>query len=216
MQLTKKFSWLSLVICLMLMVVLLPTLLFSQNDPRLEVIVMFEPGIVTVPKSETEATVNEVQIKSSQIKTAFLKHNVQFVSKAFPRFSPADTLGISRTGEQVRLAGLSNIFVLRTPDTATVKVLVNAIKKLPGVVYAEPNFHNYRAHGFPNDPHYENGDQWGLNNYGQNGGTNDADIDAPEAWQITTGSAVLIGVIDDGVDAGHEDLLNKVSGDAGV
>ena len=35
---------------------------------------------------------------------------------------------------------------------------------------------------------------YGLNNYGQSGGTTDADIDAPEAWDITTGSRdVVIG-----------------------
>ncbi|MCA9779154.1 MAG: hypothetical protein KC800_20640, partial [Candidatus Eremiobacteraeota bacterium] len=41
---------------------------------------------------------------------------------------------------------------------------------------------------------------WGLHNRGQNGGKNDADIDAPEAWAKTTGSNdVLVAVIDTGV-----------------
>ena len=49
----------------------------------------------------------------------------------------------------------------------------------------------------PNDPEY--GNQWALNNEGQTGGTPDADIDAPEAWAITTGSAsVVIAVVDTG------------------
>jgi alpha-tubulin suppressor-like RCC1 family protein len=42
---------------------------------------------------------------------------------------------------------------------------------------------------------------WGLNNTGQTGGKSDADIDAPEAWKISTGSkSIIIGVIDTGVD----------------
>ena len=50
-------------------------------------------------------------------------------------------------------------------------------------------------------------DLWGMNNKGQTGGTEDKDIDAPEAWDITTGSKdILVGVIDTGIDRDHEDL----------
>ena len=57
----------------------------------------------------------------------------------------------------------------------------------------------------PNDKDYD--ELWGLNNTGQTGGAVDADIDTPEAWNITTGSAdVIVGMIDTGVDYNHEDL----------
>jgi subtilisin family serine protease len=51
---------------------------------------------------------------------------------------------------------------------------------------------------------------WGLHNTGQSGGVTDADIDAPEAWDIFTGSQnVVVGVIDTGVDYNHPDLINN-------
>ncbi|MFK8115690.1 MAG: S8 family serine peptidase, partial [Rubripirellula sp.] len=57
----------------------------------------------------------------------------------------------------------------------------------------------------PNDPQFAN--LTGLNNVGQFGGTNNADVNAPEAWDITIGSTeVVVGIIDSGVDATHQDL----------
>jgi len=64
----------------------------------------------------------------------------------------------------------------------------------------------------PNDPSYTDGTQWGMNNTGQNNGTNDADIDAPEAWELCTGGitaagdTVVMAVIDGGFFLAHQDL----------
>ncbi|CAD5966035.1 Thermitase [Planktothrix agardhii] len=61
----------------------------------------------------------------------------------------------------------------------------------------------------PNDPGYSQ--LWGLNNIGQSGGTADADIDAPEAWDIQKGNQnLVIGVIDTGVDYNHPDLSANI------
>ncbi len=54
--------------------------------------------------------------------------------------------------------------------------------------------------------------QWALDNYGQNGGSEDADIDAPEAWTYGTGGVtahgdtIVIAIVDGGSDINHEDL----------
>ncbi len=66
----------------------------------------------------------------------------------------------------------------------------------------------------PDDPKF--GDQWGLHNVGQTGGLEDADIDAPEAWQRGTGSHdVTVGVIDLGIDYTHPDLEGNIWVNAG-
>jgi subtilisin family serine protease len=62
----------------------------------------------------------------------------------------------------------------------------------------------------PNDPSFSQ--QWALNNTGQSGGTPDADIDAPEAWNITTngltalGDSIVVCVVDGGFYLTHQDL----------
>ena len=93
-----------------------------------------------------------------------------------------------------------------------VDAAIAKLSKDPRVRYAEPN-HVITADSLPNDPSF--GNTWGLDNTGQtiNGapGTPDADIDAPEAWNVTTGSPnVTVAVIDTGVDWTHPDLSSQI------
>jgi subtilisin family serine protease len=78
-----------------------------------------------------------------------------------------------------------------------------------GLDAAEPDYLYQHAETTPNDPDFPQ--LWALHNTGQNGGTVDADMDAPEAWDITTGSDdVVVAVLDVGVDYNHPDLAANI------
>src|SRR5256885_9213849 len=84
-----------------------------------------------------------------------------------------------------------------------VKDAIEFYRRRPDVLYAEPNW-IVDAQVVPSDPSFSS--LWGLNNTGQNGGSPDADIDAPQAADITTGSSdVVRAVIDTRIDYPHPD-----------
>jgi subtilisin family serine protease len=97
---------------------------------------------------------------------------------------------------------------LATADPERLRKVLAALEDDPRVRFAEPNL---RVHAdlIPADPSF--GQLWGLHNTGQTvdrvTGSADADIDAPEAWDVARGSkTVVVGVVDTGVDFGHPDL----------
>lgn len=105
-----------------------------------------------------------------------------------------------------RFAG--NHFKLQLADESKTLAMVEKLNKNPMVEIAEPNF-VYHTMALPNDPNF--GDLWGLNNTGTRGGKADADIDAPEAWDLNTGSKnIVVAVIDTGVDYNHPDLADNI------
>ncbi len=96
----------------------------------------------------------------------------------------------------------------KLPAGQAVADAVQALNANPAVRHAEPNF-IVHTRATPNDPYF--GQLWGLYNTGQTSGTPDADIDAPLAWNLTTGSPdVIVAVIDSGVDYTHPDLVANI------
>ncbi len=103
---------------------------------------------------------------------------------------------------------LYNIFKFSVPQNSDILSIVQDYLLDPLVVFAEPNY-IVRSCMTPNDPYFYL--QWALHNTGQGGGTNDADIDAPEAWNIETGDEnIVIMISDTGVDWDHPDLATNI------
>ena len=88
----------------------------------------------------------------------------------------------------------------------------------PDVEYAQLNY-IFKGASTPNDPLYPL--QWSLHSTGQMypesmryntpPAVYDIDIDAPEAWSLSTGSSdIIVAVVDTGVDYNHRDLAENM------
>lgn len=132
-----------------------------------------------------------------------------FGAKVLDSFDTPAGLHKSVAGEFLRI---------QLPAGVSVEQAMAAMARDERVEFAVPN-HVYHLPDFekvenaPNDPDFAK--LWGLNNDGQTGGTADADIDAPEAWQVHTGrtqaqGAHITAVIDTGIDYNHPDLKGNM------
>ena len=128
----------------------------------------------------------------------------------------ADVLADADAKPTKRFAPIHGALVSVAPGTTA--QTIQTLNRDPRVAYAEPNFILHAADVVPNDPFFSR--LWGLHNTGQTvnwtAGTPDADIDAPEAWSVSTGSPdVVVAVIDTGVDTAHPDLAPNIWVNAG-
>jgi subtilisin family serine protease len=97
----------------------------------------------------------------------------------------------------IRSTALPAVWLVKTAPGQSVLEAVAALENDPEVAYAEPNF-VYHALQAPTDPQYSSQWDWPK-------------ISAPQAWDITTGSAsVKVAVVDTGIASQHEDLAANV------
>ncbi|OHE57247.1 MAG: hypothetical protein A2Z47_09125 [Thermodesulfovibrio sp. RBG_19FT_COMBO_42_12] len=109
-----------------------------------------------------------------------------------------------------RFTVVPNLERVKLPKGLSVKDAITQYMSDPDVEYAEPNYIRRALSKIPDDTYF--GNQWALHNTGTYAnGTADADIDAPEAWDISTGSSnIVIAVLDTGVDYNHNDLVGNI------
>jgi subtilisin family serine protease len=185
---------------------------FSQTDR--EVIIMVEPGTIILPVGKISAPIDSVTINSDTLNSVLISFNPELILEAFPDFNLADTIAISPFGDTIKTLDLSLVYKIQLPEGTDNQLVANTVDTLPGVIFAEPNGTTYlQSSVVPHDPYFFR--QWALKDTGQFGGILYEDINATDAWEITTGNPTIkIAIIDGGVNGSHPDLSGKVSGDA--
>jgi len=97
-------------------------------------------------------------------------------------------------------------YLLDVNQPGEVLPLAAALRQLPGVVSAEPLLaRRHMAKRIPNDPLL--GQQWHLLNTGQWGGLPGIDLHVTDVWDNWRGEGVVIGMVDEGVQSSHPDLI---------
>ncbi|MBN1392625.1 MAG: S8 family serine peptidase, partial [Sedimentisphaerales bacterium] len=129
---------------------------------------------------------------------------------------------LARAPQHTKRPSLDRLYKLtiEIPKGQSLEKVAAAYSRDPDVEYAHPNYF-LQAFNMPDDSLYPM--QWALNNTGQMyppggwsnpPGTPGCDINAPEAWDICTGSTdVVVAVIDTGVDYNHRDLAGNIWSD---
>lgn len=174
--------------------------------------------------------------KAQQALPAFPEYVRSQVIVAFKPGTPASAIAEAHrqaAASPLRSLGAIGAVVVNTGNRSVPAALA-AYESNPNVRYAEPNY--LRLMIIPNegtDPNPPNGlgidyfaEQYGLHSTGQGiyydewtGAAGaittspDADIDAPEAWDLHTGSPLTtVAILDSGVQCSHPDLDGKCVG----
>ena len=106
---------------------------------------------------------------------------------------------------QQQVAPGSRIWRAEAPEGHDLESVLSALRSHPAVEGAEPDYERRSMALAPNDPAYAT-----QQNYLRA-------INAPRAWEVTTGSAeVGVCVLDSGIARSHPDLAPNVPRDAGL
>ncbi|MBG86520.1 MAG: hypothetical protein CMO80_06430 [Verrucomicrobiales bacterium] len=107
------------------------------------------------------------------------------------------------------------IHVLQARDAVVAAEEAERLAKVPGVVVSHPvRKFDRQADGkyapFPDDPRFAS--QWNLEARDTNGIPSRVSLNVREAWPISRGEGVVVGVGDDGVELNHPDLYPAALG----
>ncbi len=142
----------------------------------------------------TDAQGQKLEIKTKLDEQTFLMENPKNIYK-------------NKSLSQINEAQTANQTEINSKIDSTLET-IKTLKNLSQIADVEPN-QIIKINFSPDDTFFSS--QWHLENTGQNGGSNGADIKAKAAWDVTQGSStIIVAVIDTGADLNHPDLADKI------
>src|SRR5688500_15060169 len=161
-----------------------------KSKPRMA---SFVPGEILV-RFRTETTPATQTSKLGQQAAMYVEENGSQISIKVERVN---------SGPEI----VTGLRVARVAPDETERA-IEALRKRPDVVYAEPNYIR-RKSTTPNDPRFF--EMWNHKNTGQFGQPIGTDINSEQAWNTTTGSRdIVVAVVDEGIDVNHQDLQGNI------
>ena len=155
---------------------------------------------VPYPSASSQVLAPDLGLASAHAATAEFVPGEVLVKCRLP-LPPAAVATILRLagGTVVERNPTLGLYRLRLPEGADVQQAAALYDELPWVEYAEPNY-IVRAAIVPDDPLYPTRQAWYYDL-----------INAPAGWDIERGrSAIIVAVLDTGVDLDHPDLQLKI------
>lgn len=166
---------------------------FAQEDP-------YVPGELLVQLSGNDKANFVAESFTSiglEVKQLISDHmNIWLFGYDQSRIDDEDILFTVRMHSDVKIVQFNHYVQQRESFMENVDAMISTIKSFGDAI--------------PNDPRFN--EQWALHNTGQSGGTPGADIDAVQAWDLTTsgitatGDTIVLAIVDGGFDINHNDL----------
>jgi subtilisin family serine protease len=190
------------VICLMVLPLTAEPWSRHQLDPynpeykEGEILVMFKDNVdISISKNR-----GELSVGLSSVDELLQKWNATDANKLFSQSSRRTEKKFMKAydGSVFEVRQMFNIYKLRLPQNTDIKQLITELNEDKNIEFAEPNYLFYSMEIEADDP--MSNQQWYLDT-----------VNAPLAWQETTGSDTqIIAIIDTGVDWTHPDLADKI------
>lgn len=201
---------------LALFLIISALLIFPKSLRALPMAASLKVNVIPPRIAYDSSCTNCFKYSPNEVLVTFKKDRVNLQNPGLASWFNEFNTKFSNHLTQENVLKTSNIVVYKIKDGNKVEDVINELKSNPNVEDASFNYYYKPADLGTNDTYKAS--IWGMDNTAQTiqtgpftyaTGSADADIDMPEAWNVTKGSTdVIVAVIDTGVDYTNPDLAN--------